>query len=566
MNQGQEGAEVRGKLRYLQQRNGHYRYIRSIPVELQQIAGKRQWIRVLRTTDREAAIAARPRCDAAFDAEMRRLRSELERAPRKLTEADIHSLANDFFFEVSAMHEQSRREHRPKTYVDRDFSAAVLDRLIGMHSDLLSTGNLDYFRSHADRLLKHQGFIVDHDSPGYAQLLELLVRADKEALKLRRARLGGEFAAISQDPVFADASAGKVKPGKRRTVADLIDAYIADKGEGWSKATAASYEPAWRLLKDALGAHRDVATVSREDARRVMDLLKLLPAQLGKNPNLKDLGPVEAAERNATLGLPGISTKTMNNIYLAPMKGAFAWALAEGWIQANPFARLVVAEREVGQVLRDRFALPQLARLFAGAPWQPRDEARPGRFWLPLLALFTGARLAEIAGLRVADIETIEGVPIINIRPHEGRDLKTSSSIRRVPIHSELIRMGFLQFAQGRRNEGALTLFPDAKANAHGKVGAKIGEWFTALVRERGIEGTKLGMHSFRHTFESRMSEIGLGGSDVALYLTGRKAQGSRGAYLHAPAPAVLQEAMERLVFPGLDLSHLYTDEHRQAA
>lgn len=566
MNQGQEGAEVRGKLRYLQQRNGHYRYIRSIPLKLRQVAGRSQWIKVLGTTDREAAIAAVPRCDAAFNAEMRRLKALLERAPQRPTEADVQALATENFLRLQATHEKMRRENPPKSLAERDAAADAMEYMMAVHSEQLALGDVDYFKGHAQRLLEEHGYVADQSSPEFGLLVELMIRADKEVWRLHRARLHGDFAAVSPDPIFTDASAGKVKPGKRRTVSSLVDDYIADKGAGWSKATAASYEPAWRLLKDALGANRDVAAVSREDARRVMDLLKLLPAQIGKNPHLKGMGPVEAAERNATLGLRGISTKTMNNIYLAPMKSAFGWAVAEGWIKANPFARLVVAEREVGQVLRDRFSVNQLSRLFEGGPWQPRDEIRAGRFWLPLLALFTGARLAEIAGLRVVDVETVDGVPMINIRPHEGRDLKTTFSIRRVPIHSELIRMGFLQFAQGRRNEGALTLFPDAKANAHGKVGAKIGEWFTALVRERGIEGTKLGMHSFRHTFESRMSEIGLGGSDVALYLTGRKAQGSRGAYLHAPAPAVLQEAMERLVFPGLDLSHLYTDEHRQAA
>lgn len=565
MNQGQEGADVRGKLRHLQQRNGHYRYIRSIPVRLRQVAGKQQWIKVLGTTDREAAIAAVPRCDAAFNAEMRRLKALLERAPQRPTEADIQALATEDFLRLQAMHEKMRRESPPKSLAERDASADAMEYIMGLHSEQLALGDVDNFKGHAQRLLEEHGFIADQSSPEFGLLVELMIRADKEVWRLHRARLHGDFAAVSPDPVFADASAGKVKPRQRRTVSSLIDAYIADKGAGWSKATAASYEPAWRLLKDALGANRDVTTVSREDARRLMDLLKLLPAQIGKNPNLKGLGPVEAAERNATLGLRGISTKTMNNIYLAPMKGAFAWAVAEGWVQSNPFACLVVAEREVGQVLRDRFAVPQLVRLFEGPPWQPRDEARPGRFWLPLLALFTGARLAEIAGLRVADIETIEGVPMLNIRPHEGRELKTSSSVRRVPIHSELIRMGFLQFAQARRNEGAATLFPDAKANAHGKFGAKIGEWFTALVKERGIEGTKLGMHSFRHTFESRMSEIGLGGSDMALYLTGRKVSGSRGQYIHH-GPVEFREVIERLTFPNLDLSHLYIDEHRQPA
>jgi integrase len=562
MNQGQEDAAMRAKLRYLQQRGGYYRYVRSIPFELRSVAGKQQWVKVLGTSDLAAAIAMRPRCDAAFDVEMMHLRIQSERAPQRATEADVQTLATQDFIRLQAMQEQMRRSGPPKTPAERDGMADALAYMEAIHSEQLALGDVSYFEGHARQLLQDNGLIADERSPEFALLVELLIRADKEVLSLHRARLRGDFGAVSSDPAFAEASAGKVKLSKRRSVSDLIDAYVEDRRGGWGKATEKNYLPAWRLLKDALGANRDVATVSREDARRVLSLLRLLPAQIGKNPKLKGLGPVKAAERNATLGLPVISTKTVNNFYLAPIRGAFGWAQAEGWLAANPFTRLSVAEREVGQTLRDQFTVAQLAQLFEGSPWQPRDEGRSGRFWLPLLALFTGARLGEIAGLRVADIVTsADGVPMLDIKHHEGRELKTASSIRRVPVHSELVRIGFLRFVQQRKDEGASTLFADVRTNAHGKVGAKIGEWFGALLREREITGIKLGMHSFRHTFESRMSEIGLGGTDAVLYLTGRKPRGSRGAYLHAPSADVLQQAIERLTYPGLDLSHLHAPQ-----
>ncbi len=135
---------MRGKLRYLQQRNGFYRYIRSIPRKLQPVAGKQQWIKVLGTADRESALAAVPRCDAAFNSEMRRLRGLLERAPRKPTEADVHTIATDVFLRFHSMQEEIRRENPPKTLAERDAQVDVMQCVMGIHSEQLALGDVDY--------------------------------------------------------------------------------------------------------------------------------------------------------------------------------------------------------------------------------------------------------------------------------------------------------------------------------------------------------------------------------------------------------------------------------------
>src|SRR4029453_13755765 len=78
--------------------------------------------------------------------------------------------------------------------------------------------------------------------------------------------------------------------------------------------------------------------------------------------------------------------------------------------------------------------------------------------WLPLLALFAGARQAEYAGLRVSDVR--EGdptdVPLMwftrDLRA--GRRLKTKTSERVVPVHPQLVQIGFLDYVTARRKDG----------------------------------------------------------------------------------------------------------------
>ena len=76
---------------------------------------------------------------------------------------------------------------------------------------------------------------------------------------------------------------------------------------------------------------------------------------------------------------------------------------------------------------------------------------------MPLLGLFTGARLGELALLLASDVSIDEasGVSAISIAddPSIGRSLKTRASRRTVPVHPELIRLGFLEYVRERREQ-----------------------------------------------------------------------------------------------------------------
>ncbi|MFA7585165.1 MAG: site-specific integrase, partial [Novosphingobium sp.] len=104
-------------------------------------------------------------------------------------------------------------------------------------------------------------------------------------------------------------------------------------------------------------------------------------------------------------------------------------------------------------------------------PYTGKD--RDWRFWLPLLMLFSGARPNEICQLHVDDIaRTPIGVWYMSLTDEkDGNSLKTQASRRRVPIHPELIRIGFLQFVDRQKQQGASArLFPALKPNKNGNL------------------------------------------------------------------------------------------------
>ena len=66
--------------------------------------------------------------------------------------------------------------------------------------------------------------------------------------------------------------------------------------------------------------------------------------------------------------------------------------------------------------------------------------------WVPLLLAYSGARVAEIVGLRACDVKVIDGIVCFHVTPEAGRHVKTRDSIRLVPIHRAVLDAGFRQF------------------------------------------------------------------------------------------------------------------------
>ncbi|WP_323764176.1 tyrosine-type recombinase/integrase [Marinovum sp.] len=93
----------------------------------------------------------------------------------------------------------------------------------------------------------------------------------------------------------------------------------------------------------------------------------------------------------------------------------------------NPFARLTIKGENSDTKKRGVFTDAQLAELYGTCLASERDT----RLILPILGE-TGARLAEVVGLRWSDVNQQEGV--VSFVPHELRRLKTRGSERSVPL------------------------------------------------------------------------------------------------------------------------------------
>ena len=145
-----------------------------------------------------------------------------------------------------------------------------------------------------------------------------------------------------------------------------------------------------------------------------------------------------------------------------------------------------------------------------------------------------------------------------------GRSVKTDSSVRAVPIHSELLRIGFLEFVEQERKSGGRSarLFPKLTPGPKGGFGEAFSKWFGRYKRDLGIDNPSSVFHSFRHGFKDALRAAGVN-EDVNDALTGHSGGNSvaRGYgwkdMVRRFGFPTLFAAVEKVQYPGLDLSGL---------
>ncbi len=119
---------------------------------------------------------------------------------------------------------------------------------------------------------------------------------------------------------------------------------------------------------------------------------------------------------------------------------------------------------------------------------------KPDHYWIPVVALYSGARLNEIAGLPIQNVRIIDGVHAMEIT-----DTKTSKVGRTVPIHQTLLDLGFWDYVEYVRGIGAERLFPHTVDGNNG-YGKNAARQFALWLDKLGIQDRFKVFHSTRST------------------------------------------------------------------
>lgn len=386
--------------------------------------------------------------------------------------------------------------------------------------------NLSAVAGLAQEEAKKLGFTFDHSTPGAAEALKQCLAAYREARSAIVQRDLGEVIETPPAPTTAQAN-----PTRPLTLRDVFDRWKGAKVRG-------------------------------DDALRACERALRLYEQHTGNPPVRELTRMQGDAFRAHLLTLGGSSKTAHD-RLTWVKTLLGYACRDlELIPRQPWEGIDIAHRT--ERPRTSWRPAELAAFF-GLPLFtayeiPRNRWKAGgeaAYWVPLLGLFTGARIGELCQLRTVDvIEGADGLPALRITDEaDGATVKSEAGHREVPVHSELIRLGFMDYVGNVRASGEAKLWPALKYR-DGKPGGYFSAWFSEARKLAPIPVPDF--HSLRHTVRSKLTDADVP-EPLQDRITGHEIRGSVGTkvYDHV-SMAKLRDAVERISYPGLTLPRVY--------
>lgn len=235
-------------------------------------------------------------------------------------------------------------------------------------------------------------------------------------------------------------------------------------------------------------------------------------------------------------------------------------------ISVNPLTRIKVEGSEDAVTERKPVKSKPLQDLFTLPLFQQyklhhyKAAGRDASYWIPILGLYTGARITELCQLLVEDIHTSEDGSLWCIRilvGEEWQKVKNKASKRSIPMHPELIRLGLIEYANAMGKAGHRRLFPMTSVSELNNAGGPFSSWFSKLKTGTGW-GPENTFHSFRHNVETILGNKKKYQRDIDAYM-GHLPKGSTGAKVYAhPEPHTLVEITEAIQYEGLNLPRVF--------
>ena len=555
----------------------------QVPVDWQRAVGQVEVLRSLGTGDRRAAAQLAPAVVANLYAEWQQLAVT---APA-LNIVDPKAVAVRVAYDGMLKALEERRRTWPRD--DEAYTA----RLLARDADLkrltrrFQDGDLSQWESIADRSIASRALPITKDSAEYGAFVRAIAEASIDALNVFLRQAEGELGAEPRSQIVQETKAKEAATAKAgETLLDLFELWSAealDKGEK-RLDTIGQDRKIIQQFAAFVGHNRDIRSIMPLEVAEYRDTLRKLPPKWMSSKALRNLDMRTAAAKARELELPQTAFTTINK-HLSTISPLYSWLGSQPrWAGLiNPVGGLFYAKVK-GKNRRPSFKTASLNKilqspLFTG--FRADDEehlagdlrADDWRYWIPLVCMFTGARIGEIAQIRVGDVREERGVWFIHIRHEEEEGLTTKSGkSRAAAVHPLLEQIGFLAFRKRQLERSGdnpdAPMFPELKPNNRGQISSKPSRWWrdylSAIGLKSGADG--MGAHSFRHTLADRLrDEAELMDHQIAVIL-GHSANTTTSGYGELPQGTVnmLKTWMDAIRFDGVNFDHLVNVERER--
>lgn len=388
-------------------------------------------------------------------------------------------------------------------------------------------------------------------SPGWQDLANALLRAEIEALEHTLERDRGDYSGQPRDPLLTaldvEPESNPAKPVVTHSISlsDALSAFHKERtagGNTLAPKTMAEHRNAVRMFSEFMGGEVAVRAITKKN---VIDYkLALLETPNRYTMRFPGLTLPQAIKANAKLTEPfaTLAPKTINMKWLSHLSSILQWASNNGHIETNPAQGIRVDTGS--KVHRVASYLPftkdELQTIF-GDPIFADPASYGTNQWALLVMLYTGVRnSSEMARMKLANIYEEQGVPVFFLADAS----KNQRSKRIVPIHDDLIRLGFLHHVERLRASGQTYLFPEWAKRTD-----KVNDWFnnTFLVK-LGIKTKQKVFYSFRHTLATELAKAGVP-RELSKMISGHAPQEVASVYIHASPVTLMSDALNKVKF-----------------
>ena len=310
---------------------------------------------------------------------------------------------------------------------------------------------------------------------------------------------------------------------KGPSLGEAVQSYLETHKPVWKLKTFKAR--LWQLghLVEYLGAERPIASINAQNIRNYRDAVLTLRANYGFRH------AQTFAAKQTSNAASRISSKTAELIF-QPARTFFSWCVSsEGLIEINPAQAVKVTvkqDKKAGRVRRP-FETDEIERLFSWPLYQgcksksrrhvPGDNIyRDGKYWLPILGYYTGCRLGELVQMAIEDVVSNDTHPHLDINEKvlvggSTKSVKSNAGLRKVPLHPDLIELGFLDFVAKRAKQDKLNvrLFSEIPFGVDGQASTEYSKIFGRLMDKVGLKDPQLVFHSWRHGVEDALRDAG---------------------------------------------------------
>lgn len=476
------------KIRHFLERDGRYFSRITVPSHLKPFLGNKTELRKSLGGDKRAAVAQHTVEIAILQMRLaeaeRQYQTQLANDVAPNDPWSIEEMASDNYLDRLAFDTELRATTNKYAQMPVDDHLASLYKR--GYSGHLPDGELAVLVVHRINRYKYLG----HTSAAYGTrewriLAMALCRSEYEALARSAERDEGDFSGQptadftttptptpSQiTPQVAPAPLAPETPQEEVSLQNLFDDYIAGRRKlGRGRDLPKRWQPVITDLIRFLG---------RDDARTIKkaDIVKW------RNVKLETLAP-----------------KTIKAVYLSCIQTVLGWAVENDILPTNEAASVKqempkqIRTREKGYTKSEAI---NILRAASAAPEAPLSLAI--RRWVPWLCAFSGARVGEILQLRSEDIRWESKTLVLRLSPDAGT-IETGE-YRDVPVHSQVIEMGFDTFAAQASGPLFYTLGPSKDPlKAAQSSAATLRRWMARNeLTTKGVAPN----HGWRHHFKT---------------------------------------------------------------